>query len=167
LECGDQGTEALVFFAVRKEAPVKALTNWDHLRPFGIDALTGEACGLGYRLLCDLTARGKAIVEKCLGTPALTLFEQWNPGNKDDPQVGCILLVPEMCTPLAVFAVLESGYQECWASRDGRVYALDPDDPQDAIEAVRRWLGVEGMRRFCYRGSADDRNVHVMSGRTA
>ena len=42
----------------------------------------------------------------------------------------------------------------------------DPDDPQDAIEAVRRWLGVESKRRFSYQGTARDRNVHVMSGRT-
>ena len=43
--------------------------------------------------------------------------------------------------PLAVFAVLESGYKECWVTKNGGVYAIDPDDPQDAIEAVRRWLG--------------------------
>ena len=159
--------DALVFFAARKEVSVKTVTSWDDLRPFGIDALTGEACGLGYRLLCDVTAKGKAIVEKCLGTPALALFEQWNAGSKDDPHVGSIMLVPEMFTPLAVFAVLESGYRECWVTRNGGVYAIDPDDPEDAIEAVRRWLGVEGMRRFSYRGTAGDRNVHVMSGRTA
>jgi hypothetical protein len=159
--------ESLVFSTARREVSVKTITSWDDLRPLGIDALTGEACGLGYRLLCDVTAKGKAIVEKCLGTPALTLFDQWNSGSKDDPHVGCIMLVPEMFTPLAVFAVLESGYKECWVSRDGRVYAIDPDDPQDSIEAVRRWLGLEGMRRFSYRGTAGDRNVHVMSGRTA
>jgi hypothetical protein len=145
---------------------VKTVTSWDHLRPFGIDVLTGEACGLGYRLLCDLTAKGRAIVEKCLGTPPLPLYEQWNTGSKEEPHVGCIMLVPELFTPLAVFAVLESGYQECWVSKNGAVYAIDPDDPQDAIEAVRRWLGVESMRRFSYRGTARDRNVHVMSGRT-
>ena len=147
--------------------PVKTLAGWDHLRPFGIDVLTGEACGLGYRLLCDVTARGKAIVEKCLGTPTLTFFERWNTGSKDDPHVGCLMLVPEMFTPLAVFAVLESGHKECWVTKNGGVYAIDPDDPQDAIEAIRRWLGVESMRRFSYRGTAGDRNVHVMSGRTA
>ena len=44
---------------------MKIVSSWDHLRPYGIDLLTGEACSLMYRLLCDLTQSGKSIVERC------------------------------------------------------------------------------------------------------
>jgi hypothetical protein len=37
---------------------VKTITCWNDLREFGIDPLTGEACGLGYRILFDLDERG-------------------------------------------------------------------------------------------------------------
>ena len=64
---------------------MKTVSCWDEIRPCGIDALTGEACSLGYRLLCDLTARGRAIVERCLGVKIQS--ENWNGGSKDDPHV--------------------------------------------------------------------------------
>ena len=46
---------------------MKTVSCWDHLRPYGINALTGEACSLMYRLLCDITEEGKHVIEKCLG----------------------------------------------------------------------------------------------------
>ena len=33
---------------------MQKITCWDDLRPYGIGALTGEACGLSYRILCDV-----------------------------------------------------------------------------------------------------------------
>ena len=144
---------------------MKVISSWDHLRAFGIDALTGEACGLGFRILCDVTAKGKKVLEKCLGTPSLTLYESWNRGSQADPHVGCVMLVPELLMPLSVFALLESGYKEVWVCPRGFVYAIDPDDPDDSIETVKRWLEVKALRRFSYRGTAGDRNIHQMSGR--
>lgn len=41
---------------------MKTVRRWDDLAEFGIVPLTGEACGLMYRILCDLTDRGKRIV---------------------------------------------------------------------------------------------------------
>ena len=64
---------------------MKTVSCWDEIRPWGIDALTGEACSLGYRLLCDLTARGRATVERCLGVKIQS--ENWNGGSTDDPHV--------------------------------------------------------------------------------
>lgn len=40
---------------------------FDDLRPYGIIALTGESCGLMYRILCDVTERGRLILAKALG----------------------------------------------------------------------------------------------------
>jgi hypothetical protein len=52
---------------------VHKINCWDDLRPFGIDALTGEACGLSYHLLCDVTQKGKRTIEKALGAAELVL----------------------------------------------------------------------------------------------
>ena len=38
---------------------MKSIRRWDDLCAHGIVPLTGEACGLSYRILCDVTARGK------------------------------------------------------------------------------------------------------------
>jgi hypothetical protein len=91
---------------------MKTIANWDALREFGIDALTGEACSLMYRLLCDLTENGKRIVERCLSVQIQS--ENWNHGSDAAPHVGSIMLTHEMLLPLAVFALLESDCREVW-----------------------------------------------------
>ena len=69
---------------------MKTVSHWDALEPFGITALTGEACSLGYRLLCNITATGKRIVERCLGVEIQS--QNWNHGSDDDPHVASIML---------------------------------------------------------------------------
>jgi hypothetical protein len=143
---------------------MKTVNSWNDLQAYGIELLTGEACGLGYRLLCDVTERGRKTVEKCLGLTSLVLPESWNRGSKEDPHVGSIMLTREMLEPLAVFALLEGGCHEVYLVKNS-VVGIEPSDPPDAIEDVKRWAGVEYARRLAYRGTAGDRNVHVMSGR--
>jgi glycyl-tRNA synthetase beta chain len=43
---------------------MKSIRSWEDLSVYGIVPLTGEACGLSYRILCDVTAAGKKIIEK-------------------------------------------------------------------------------------------------------
>ena len=75
---------------------MKSIRCWDDLSRYGIVPLTGEACGLSYRILCDVTAAGKKIIEKALDVAQLGLRENWNHGNPDDPHVGCVMLAPEL-----------------------------------------------------------------------
>ncbi len=140
------------------------INTWDNLESFGIIPLTGEPCGLSYRLLCDVTAQGKHILEKCFGTPNLNLPTSWNRGSAADPHVGCIMLTPEMFKPLAVFALLESGCKEVYLVNDS-VYGFEETDSPDLIEGIMRWSKVEYARRFAYGGTAGDRNIHSMSNR--
>ena len=42
---------------------MKCIHSWDDLSLHGIVPLTGEACGLMYRILCDVTAPGKKTLE--------------------------------------------------------------------------------------------------------
>jgi hypothetical protein len=135
--------------------------NFQDLRRYGIDCLTGEACGLGYRLLCDVTAKGKAILEKVLDCE-LTLAGNWNYGSDEDPHVGSIMLSYEMLNPIAAFAMLESGCCEVWI-RKSDVIGFE-DKEKDYYEEYAYTEGCNA-RKLSYRGTCGDRNLHVMSGR--
>ena len=143
---------------------MKTIGSWNDLQPFGIIILTGEACGLGFRILFDVTERGRQIVGRCLGVPNIVLAEAWNQGSTEDPHVGSILLTQEMLIPLAVFALLEAGCSEAYLMRRV-VVGIEPDDPPGAAETMRKAYGVEYARRFRFGGTAGDRNVHQRSGR--
>jgi hypothetical protein len=139
---------------------MKTIANWDALRPYGIDLLTGEACSLMYRLLCDLTQSGKRIVERCLSVQVQS--ENWNSGSTDDPHVASIMLTREMLVPLAVFALLENGCREVWAT-DSAAIGVEADDGDEEVERMKRFS--KPIRRFAYHGPFQDRNRHQMSGR--
>ena len=89
--------------------------SWNYLKNFGIDCLTGEACGLSMRLLCDLTDQGKRIVEKALDVK-IQPPEAWNSG--DPPHIGCIMFPLELFPTLAVFCLLEVGCKEVFREGD-------------------------------------------------
>jgi len=143
---------------------VKSISCWNDLEPYGIIPLTGEACGLMYRILFDVTAKGRDVVAKCFGVPKVNLPEAWNCGTADNPHVGCIMLSQEMLRPLAVFALLENGCKEVYLMGEV-VVGIEPGDPEVAAETMRRAYKVDHARRFSYGGTAGDRNTHVMSGR--
>jgi hypothetical protein len=139
---------------------MKTISNWAALEPFGVVPLTGEACALGYRLLCDLTLQGQNIVERCLSVAIQS--ENWNNGSEADPHVASIMLTHEMLLPLAVFALLESGCREVWIT-DGAAIGIESSDPADQVERLKQVYKLH--RRFAYHGPFQDRNQHQMSGR--
>jgi hypothetical protein len=144
---------------------MKSIRTWDDLSAHGIIPLTGEACGLSYRILCDVTARGKKIIEKALDVAQLRLQENWNHGSGDDAHVGSIMLAPELLPFIGVFALLEAGCREVWFTKTRQVLGIEADDEPDRVVAMQRYCGEEMVRRFAYAGTAGDRNQHVMSGR--
>ena len=87
---------------------MKTLRNWNDLAPYGIICLTGEACGYGMRLLCDVTPAGKASIERFFCaldmTMTLQLPSNW---NCSDGQIGAIMLPPDIFTPLAAFLLMD------------------------------------------------------------
>ena len=144
---------------------MKKIKCWDDLSAFGIVPLTGEACGLSYRILCDVTARGKKTLEKALSIAQLGLRENWNRGNPDAPHVGSVMLAPELLAFVGVFALLESGCREVWLTKGRSVIGIEPADEADRVESFKRFHADDLVRRFGYSGTAGDRNQHVMSGR--
>jgi hypothetical protein len=144
---------------------MKYVNNWGALEPYGLHLLTGEACGLMYRLLFDVTRQGQKVLEKCLGV-TLMLAEPWNSGSPDDPHLGSILLPQSMFLPLGVFALLETGCTEVWQVGEGLI-GFEPTDSAEQRERTALVYAERRGRIFRYAGTAGDRNVHMMSGRVA
>lgn len=142
---------------------MKTIDKWSDLEAFGIVPLTGEACALGYRMLCDLTQNGKRIVEKCLSVEIQS--ENWNHGSDDDPHVASVMLPPAMLVPLGIFTLLESGCSEVWLYKKGGPLGIEPSDTPEIIEVCRKMAPEAFVRSFAYRGPFQDRNRHQMSGR--
>ena len=143
---------------------MKWIRNWLDLNEFGIDLLTGEACGLSYRFLCDVTANGKHILQKCFGGVEIGFTEPWNSGRKDDPHIGSVMLPPEMFIPLGAFALLEYGCFDVWQIADSLV-GFEPGDSDEERSASESIYGPRRTKWFRYAGTARDRNVHQMTGR--
>jgi hypothetical protein len=142
---------------------MKTIACWAGLRPFGFDALTGEACGLMYRILFDVTQNGRRIIGKCLGMPDPHLAEPWNRGSPEDPHVGSIMLSRELLLPLSVFALLESGCTRVLLCPPRAIGIEASDRPEAVADVMRRY---KPERVLQYAGTAGDRNTHMLSGRT-
>lgn len=136
------------------------------MEQFGLNCLTGEACGLGMRLLFDVTEPGRKLVEKFLCVQQLILQQDWNGGEA----VGSIMLAAEQCTPLAIMGMLEQGCVEVWQqfenqARTGYMFGMETDEELKLAGGnLASWPGVS-YRRWRYHGTAGSRNRHVMTGR--
>ena len=145
---------------------MKSIRCWDDLSAYGIIPLTGEACGLSYRILCDVTARGKKTLEKALSVAQLGLHENWNHGSADDPHVGSVMLAPDLLPFIGVFALLEAGCREVWLTKGQTVIGIEAEDSPDqrgdvpTLSTPTTWRDASATA-----GTAGDRNQHMMTGR--
>ena len=144
---------------------MQSIHTWADLSRFGIFPLTGEACGLMYRILCDVTEQGRKTLEKAFGVVELRLSENWNQGTEAEPHVGSILLAREVLPFVGVFVLLEAGCTEAWLTNGGGVIGIEPSDSDEEVECFKRYHARHLIRRLAYNGTAGDRNVHLMSGR--
>src|SRR3954454_11595915 len=127
---------------------MKTVGGWQDLEPYGILPLTGEACGLMYRILCDVTEPGASVFRKCFGLARdSTLGEAWNRGTAEKPHVASVMLSQESLMPLGIFALLENGCTEVYVL-DGNVIGLEADDPPDTLNRMCIAYRVECSRRF-------------------
>lgn len=151
---------------------MKTIKCWNDLAKFGIVPLTGEACGLNYRILFDVTEPGRKILARCFGVPELKLADAWGrqvvrlqEGDGPESPVGSIMMSQEMLVPVGVFALLESGCSECWLYSNHSLLGIEPSDSAERIEMSRKMCPEALVRQFAYCGTAGDRNLHMMSGR--
>jgi len=155
---------------------MKTISSFRELGEFGIDALTGEVCGYGYRMLCDLTERGIKIVAASMGIND-SLFRNSLPDAWNSKGVRSIMLAPQMLTPLAVFALFDYGCTVVYIMYDGSVVGIQSTDKPEIVEQWLGWnqgklceecnrYGKGGGVKFQYRNPGWSRNTHAMSGRT-
>jgi len=147
---------------------MKELRNWGDLSEFGIERLTGEACTLGYRGLCDVTRRGANIVRDLLGAIQLDLPNNWNSGSVSDPHVGSIMLPHEMFAPLALWCLLsQSKFAEVWIMTNGTVRGMTDDDLRLESE-IGYWEQHADQIQRKFQNETNNpvrRNVHAFTGR--
>ena len=93
---------------------MKRIDNIKDLEQFGLDPLTGESDAHIYRTLCDVTKRGKRIIEWTLSVE-LVRSDNWNSGTTDDPHNGSLLLPLEFVPSIGVFCLLtDTDISEVW-----------------------------------------------------
>jgi hypothetical protein len=166
---------------------MKTIDSFRDLEEYGIKYLTGESCAYGLRVLCDVTERGKGLIEAFLGNRVEVIRDKsWNHGNDDDPNIGTVMLTRGMLRDLGAFILLytrlpgemvvmvESQYGEYPAIFDAehvariradlREYGKDGEgksfwDYIKTIYHVSRYLAKPEQ------AVGGDRNQHQMSGR--
>ncbi len=153
------------------------IRSWSDLRPFGIDYLTGESCGYGYRGLYDITKQGLSLIAACMGISDEFRFGEALPDNWNSKGVHSVMLAPQMIVPLGVFACFKRNCSKVYIMYDDLVVGIEPTDKQKDVdmwlswnqgkfcEACRRY-GVGGGVRFQYSNPGFSRNTHAMSQRS-
>lgn len=154
---------------------LKVLRDWNDLRPYGINCLTGEACNLSARLLCDLTDEGRSLICEILGLPYNTEFcGAWNGG---EGHIWRAMLPYHLFPVIAVFALLKSGATVAIHTETNGVMGLDEEhlsrykidlDGEDPYKVVKECFGiVRTYRPFNAHPHRGFSNVHAMTGCSA
>lgn len=139
---------------------MRTILTWGDLTPYGIVPLPDRACGLGYRILCDLTAKGKQTLKRALSVQELFLDPPRQAGPPESPHVGSIMLAPGMLTFLGLFALLEWGADEVFLTTDQRMTGFNPNDLPTIRQFFEDWYRDEVIRQFACRGTVQERELH-------
>lgn len=156
---------------------MKTLAGFKDLEPYGITYLTGEACAIGARALCDLTSAGEKLVKTTLGIPFnAKLNEPANSGSLYGKSVASMLIPYDMSLVLCVFALFTHPETlHVIVDNSYRVHQITQADMDDEdyklvggpVEFINKYYG--GVLKS-YRPLNVPRvglsNVHQMTGRT-
>lgn len=151
-------------------------TMGDHL---GINPLTGEACALSMRILCDLSTEGAALIREYLGLPVdCELSPAWNSMVAGNPAVASIMIERNAFPGLVHFALLRAGFRYVYGRDDSAASSgfndadlTDYPDLQGYIDGTSQSAGFDQGARL-YRNprstgpSVGTRHIHAMSGRS-
>jgi hypothetical protein len=129
---------------------VRTIDCWAGMQPYGIVPLTSEPDGLKYRIVCDVTAKGKQLVEKALGVIEIQLEPNWDYGTNDEPHIGCVLLSPELLSIIGVYALLDDGCHEVWMTKSYGLVGIQHGDSQQTVESLQWRYANDLVQRFIY-----------------
>lgn len=127
---------------------MKTIRSWDEMPRYGIVPLTIEADGLKHRIVCDVTAKGKELIEKTLGIVEILFESNWDFGTNDEPHIGCIMLGPEILSMIGVYALFDDGCHEVWMTKNYGLVGIQQGDSQPIVESLQACYGDELVHRF-------------------
>ena len=137
---------------------MKILRNWNDLKAYGFDLLTGEACKLSLRGLFDITASGRDILRGFLSAldmkMTLQLPSEWN-GCKagGEKTVNSVMLPYELFRPLAAYILLtRGGCRTVYYANDGSVVGVDKGE---AAETEEQYESLPENQKL-YEGDYED-----------
>jgi hypothetical protein len=141
---------------------VSSAERTDFLRQHGIDFLTGEACGIGARVLCDVSNEGAALLCDLLGVVSLNLTSAWNNRFKENA-AGSIMLPHGWFEMVVVWALLRDGAIYVVSTNAGLIACNTPEEIEqlDGMEWIEK--GLHWRRHGTAQGGM--RNRHEFSGR--
>jgi len=139
------------------------IRNWSGLQSFGINALTGESCAIGLRLLCDLNIDGVRLMQAYLGNNIESQAgSNWNSQVNGKDAIASIMIGKYSLEDLAIFALSFYGYQSIFTTNGVISGFIDCDDNREHREYYR-----QASDRH-YKGTGkDSRNTHQFSGRVS
>lgn len=147
-----------------------SIRGWKDLESFGIIYLTGEACNINARLLCDVTKSGKELLESHFGCE-LVLRPNYNNGTTQDPHIGSILLPRGFWQHIGIFALLKHHKQVYTYESDGWGFGIYTVEPNQSRQEIRDTL-LQKSDKVVFYGINDavphvgTENVHMASGRS-
>lgn len=142
---------------------MKTIESWAGMHPYGIVPLTAEVDGLKYRVVCDVTERGKQLLEKSLGIIDIQLGQNWDFGTNEEPHIGCVMLFPEILLMIGVYALFDDGCHEVWTTRNLGLVGIQQGDSQQAIENLQLYYGNELIQRYTCQDTIGNRNPCFLS----
>lgn len=152
------------------------IQNWRGLEEFGINALTGEACAYGLRLLCDLNEDGCKAVSAFLGLAynpedvSANFHENWNSTVNGKPAVASCMLPRNCLTDMSIFLLFSSGCDLVIVDPAGGCLGLRESDEYYGryLEMRNNLSGIDTTYLFKPQHPAvGGRNIHTMTGRTS
>jgi len=168
---------------------MKTISRLADLERYGIISLTGEADNLCFRMLCDLTDRGRRLIAETYSLKTEGFNDAWNPGTDSDPHVASMMLPYDAWKDIGVLALLVT-CSTVLVTDGGGLFGIEKDESYEP--APYNWDKSEytGRARYKHGGEWHDwptscygeivrtfktagnqpheghRNVHAMSGRT-
>lgn len=137
---------------------MRTIASLRDLEPYGFSMLTGEACALSLRILCDMNRQGLDILLKSLGWPTdmENMAEAWNSQVNGRKAVASVKLTQDAWLMLAPFALLDAKCHtvlECVAYEEPRA---NPEEPRRKLPV---WYGLECNEEYIpaqYRDATEE-----------
>ena len=141
---------------------MKTIKNWHDLGRYGINALTGEACRVGARILCDLTPQGRDIVSDLFGFDRSTVSEYLIPSHDAGMIFGQVKVESRSSEDRMLFAEDWNGGKSCGSIMlpyglltDLALWCLLLDPDVHVAAVIRHNDGYTEVVGFCPAMAAD------------